>query len=274
MRVLQADWNHWPDHGAPAEADPACWEACARLGVGGVEVGIYEAAVELSAARERARDVLAAEHPVEVAALLLSLPAARWPAGALSGGQTDRLVLEVTACAAVTARRGLAVLGLWPGADPALAPWEECVAALARCRDAAAAHAVRLAVEYKPGTVVGDVDAALRLARAVPGTGVLLDTGHAWAAGEDPAECVHRLAGQDVLWQVHLGDAADGAADDDLPLGRIHDPAPLVAALEEVGYPGTATFDLYGAVCSGAWSGEEALAQSLAALRSAARGDE
>jgi sugar phosphate isomerase/epimerase len=267
VRICQADWNHWPEAPSPAEADPGCWAACAALGVGGVEVGVYDAAVELSAEREATRDTLAAAHGVPVAALLLSLPAEHWRSGALSGSDVDRLVLQVTACAAVARRRHLDVLGLWPGADPPDASWSACVDTLARCRDAAAAHGVRLAVEYKPGTVVPDLTAALRLAADVPGTGVLLDTGHAWAAGEDPAGCVRALAAAGVLWQVHLGDAAPGGADDDLPLGALHSPAPLRAALSAVGYAGTATFDLYGAVSGPNWTGVSALRASLAALR-------
>ena len=267
MRICQADWNHWPDARSPAEADPACWAACAALGVDGVEVGVYDAAVELSAEREATRDTLAAEHGVPVAALLLSLPAERWCSGALSGSEVDRLVLQVTACAAVARRRHLDVLGFWPGADPPGASWSACVDALARCRDAAAAHAVWLAVEYKPGTVVPDLAAARQLTADVPGTGVLLDTGHAWAAGEDPAGCVRELATAGVLWQLHLGDAAPGGTDDDLPLGALHSPAPLRAALSAVGYAGTASFDLYGAVSGPSWTGVSALQASLSALR-------
>lgn len=267
MRICQADWNHWPDVASPAQADPGCWATCAELGIAGVEVGVYDAADELSAERERARDALVAEHGVPVASLLLSLPAKRWPSGALTGDDLDRLVLQVTACAAVARHRGITVLGLWPGADPEGASWPVCVASLARCRDAADAHGVWLAVEYKPGTVVPTVEAALRLATDVPGTGVLLDTGHAWAAGEDPADCVRSLSAAGVLWQVHLGDASPGATDDDLPLGALHSPAPLVAALEEAGYAGTATFDLYGAVSGPDWTARSALQASLAALR-------
>lgn len=267
MRICQADWNHWPDAASPQAADPGCWAACAELGVAGVEVGVYDAADELCTERERARDLLVAEHGVPVASLLLSLPTERWPTGALTGDDLDRLLQQVTACAAAARGRGIDVLGCWPGADPEGSSWPACVDSLARCRDAADTHGVRLAVEYKPGTVVPTAEVALRLTTDVPGTGVLLDTGHAWAAGEDPADCVRTLAVAGVLWQVHLGDASPGAADDDLPLGALHSPAPLIAALDEAGYAGTAAFDLYGAVSGPDWTGPSALAASLAALR-------
>ncbi|MPZ66136.1 MAG: hypothetical protein GEU83_11690 [Pseudonocardiaceae bacterium] len=61
MRICQADWNHWPDAPSPAESDPRCWAACARLGVDAIEVGVYDAAVELAPDRETARDVLTGE---------------------------------------------------------------------------------------------------------------------------------------------------------------------------------------------------------------------
>jgi len=61
-----------------------------------------------------------------------------------------------------------------------------------------------------------------------------------------------------MLWQVHLGDAAPGGANDDLPLGALHSPAPLPAALSAVGYVGTAAFDLDGAVSGPNWTGMSA----------------
>lgn len=260
--LCDADWNHWPDQ----LTDEQSWPVIAGAGFAGVEVGVYAAAAELSPSRLARRHALATQFALPVRAILLSLPADRWPDGALTG-DVRRVVDEVDACAAACARLGLGTLGIWPGADLAGAPWSRLVAALVRVRDAAARHGVRIAVEYKPGTVVSTVDDALQLAAAVPATGVLLDTGHAWAAGEDPAECVRRLG--PLLWHVHLGDAAEGAADDDLPLGRVHDVGPLVAALG-AGYTGVASLDLYGAVSSGACTGAQAGAESVRALGSAA----
>ncbi|MGN6243416.1 MAG: sugar phosphate isomerase/epimerase family protein [Motilibacteraceae bacterium] len=265
-RVLGADWNHWPD----GLDDLATWELLAGLGVAGVEVGVYVASVELSPRRTAARAAAAERTGLPVASVLLSLPAARWPGGALTHpgpAVRERLVAEVSACAGAVRSLGLDRLGLWPGADLFDAAWELLVGTLARARDAAAAHEVLVDVEYKPGTVVPDCTAALRLAKDVPGTGVLLDTGHAWALGEDPAESVRRLG--PLLTGVHLGDANPGRSDDDLPLGRVHDVAALVRALDDTGYAGTAAFDLYGAVSEAGQSGESAVAESLAALRGA-----
>jgi sugar phosphate isomerase/epimerase len=236
----------------------------AMTGVEGVEVGVYDLASELSPERVAAWDALGARYGLPVVALLLSLPADRWPRGALTG-EPEGVAAQVRGVAAICAQRALPVLGLWPGADPPGAPWERLIEGMTLARDAAAAAGTRVAVEYKPGTVIGTAEDAVRLAADVPGTGVLLDTGHAYAAGEDPAEVARRLGG--LLWHVHLGDAALGRADDDLPVGHVHDFSEFVRALDEIGYEGVASFDLYGAVLSRRWTGASATRASLAHLR-------
>lgn len=255
-RLADADWNSWPD----GLSDAAVWAQAAELGLDGVELGVYDAAVELAPARlvELAR--LVERTGVPVAGVLLSLPAERWPVGALTG-DVDRLVVQVDRCARACASLGLDVLGLWPGADP---PGADVVPGLERV--VLAAGPVPVALEYKPGTAVADADQALALCHQVPGLGVLLDTGHAYALGEDPAEVVRRLG--DRLLHCHLGDAQPGAGDDDLPCGRVHDFTAIVAALEETGFSGSASFDLYGAVSSGVATGREAVRESLDHLRS------
>ena len=254
-RLADADWNSWPE----GLDDAAVLEQAADLGLQGVELGVYDAAVELAPGRLDALQQVARRTGVPVTAVLLSLPAERWPDGALSG-DVDRLVAQVRACADACRTLGLDVLGLWPGADP---PGADVLPGLRRCVHAAGS--VRLALEPKPGTAVASTDEALALCREVDRLGVLLDTGHAFASGEDPAEAVHRLG--DLLLHVHLGDAAPGGGDDDLPCGRLHDFAPLTAALERSGYAGSASFDLYGAVSAGL-SARAAVLESRDHLRS------
>jgi sugar phosphate isomerase/epimerase len=249
-RLTDADWNNWPE----GLGDAAAFEQAAALGLEGMELGVYDAAVELAPARLAGLAVLAARTGVPVTAVLLSLPVERWPRGALSG-EVDRLVEQVRACAAACRTLGLGVLGLWPGADP---PGADVAGGLRRCTEAAG-H-VRLALEPKPGTAVEGTDAAVRLCGVVDGLGVLLDTGHAFAHREDPAVAVRRLG--DALLHVHLGDAGPGGGDDDLPCGRLHDFADVVAALDEIGYTGSASFDLYGAVSAGGLTAGAALRES------------
>jgi len=248
-RLGDADWNSWPD----GLDDPQVFAQVCALGLDGVELGVYDAAVELAPERLERLTATTARTGAPVSALLLSLPRERWPAGGLSG-DVDRLVEQVAACAAACRRLGLDVLGLWPGADP---PGSAVADGLRRCVDAA--DGLRLAVEPKPGTAIEDTDAVLRLCEQVAGLGVLLDTGHAHASGEDPARSVDRLG--DLLLHVHLGDAAPGGGDDDLPCGRLHDFGPLVAALDAT-FSGVASFDLYGAVSTGQLTGEQAVRES------------
>jgi sugar phosphate isomerase/epimerase len=256
-QLCDADWNHWPD----GLDDAAVWAAAAGAGFEGIEVGVYRAADELAPERMEERRRLARSTGLPVAMLLLSLPAARWPAGALSSPAAAACVAgEARATAEVAADLGLETIGVWPGADPASARWDDVVEGASLVADAVAPTGVRVAIEYKPGTTVGTAGAALRLCDAVPGMGVLLDTGHAFAAGEDPAEVAGRLG--ERLWHVHLGDAAVGASDDDLPVGRLHDFGPFTAALDAAGYAGAASLDLYGAVSAGVVTGVEAALES------------
>lgn len=253
-RLADADWNSWPG----GLSDVQVRRQAADLGLDGIEVGVYDAAVELAPQRVQA---LAAGSAAPVLAVLLSLPAQRWPGGALSG-DLHRLLDQVRACAAVCAALGLDVLGLWPGADPA---GRDVTEALRRCVDAAGG--VRLAVEPKPGTVVATAREAAALCEQVEGVGVLLDTGHSWAGGDDPAQDVALLG--DRLLHCHLGDAATGGDDDDLPCGRLHDFGPVVASLRTASFRGTATFDLYGAVTTGGLTSLEAVRESCDHLRAA-----
>ncbi len=244
-RLTDSDWNSWPD----GLTDAQLWAQTANLGLDGIELGVYDASVELAPAR-----LAALPGTVPVTDLLLSLPATRWPGGALSG-DIDRLLTQVRACSDVCRDLGLDVLGLWPGADPVGA---DVLDGVRRVVDAAGD--IRIALEYKPDTAVATCDDVIALCAAVPGLGVLLDTGHAYANREDPALLVERLGG--LLLHCHLGDAAAGGGDDDLPCGRLHDFGTFVAALDATGWSGTASFDLYGAVSSGLLTGGQAVRES------------
>ncbi len=88
-----------------------------------------------------------------------------------------------------------------------------------------------------------------------PNVGVLLDTGHALWAAEDLPVVVHMLG--DRLFHLHLGDTP-GDIDRDLPPGWNHDFTSFVAALDEIGYRGAMSLDMYGSVLERVLSAEEA----------------
>jgi sugar phosphate isomerase/epimerase len=274
LSLVNADWNFWPAGWAPA----AIWAACAQLGFDAMEVGVYDPDVELAPDRMKEVVELAARHGIGLHAVLFSMPPARWPEGALASsehaGVAVRAIVE-------TARRaadlGAAVLGVWPGADPpggGAGAWARTVASMASIADEVAPLGLTVAVEPKPGQVVGDSDDALRLCEEADraALGVLLDTAHALAGGEALARLPAGIG--DRLVHVHLGDADEGDADADLPPGQLHDFAPFLLALERVGYPGALSFDLYGAVSGGGLTGEDASRRGLAHVTAALAGGE
>ncbi|HKZ91950.1 MAG TPA: sugar phosphate isomerase/epimerase family protein, partial [Candidatus Limnocylindrales bacterium] len=168
------------------------------------------------------------------------------------------------ACARIAAEAfGCSVLGLWPGADtldrctrPAEV-WPTLVASFRAIADNVAELGMEVAVEYKPLEMLGNADAALRLCEAVdsPVLGVLLDTGHALWAAEDLPIAV-RLIG-DRLKHVHLGDTP-GPVEADLPPGWHHDFTAFMRAIDDIGYRGAMSLDMYGALVDGVLGSEEA----------------
>jgi sugar phosphate isomerase/epimerase len=259
--LVNADWNFWPDRLSPS----AIWAACAAMGFDGLELGVYDPDVELSAARVADVAELVGVHGLGVRAVLFSMPPARWPDGGLGSGQHAAAAI---AAVVETARRaadvGAGVLGIWPGADRD--GWSRTVESVATITQAVASSGLTVAVEPKPGQVVGTTGDALRLCDEVGDArlGVLLDTAHAFAGGEDVAALPARIGRR--LYHVHLGDSDGGNADADLPPGSVHDFAPFLAALDEAAYAGALSLDLYGAVASGGYTGETASRAALAHL--------
>jgi sugar phosphate isomerase/epimerase len=208
---------------------------------------------------------LSAQHGIGVRAVLFSMPPARWPEGALASpvhaGVAVRAMVETGRRAADL---GASVLGVWPGADRQRGradDWSRTVDQLATVADAVAAFGLRVAVEPKPGQVIDGTEDGLRVSEEIdhPALGVLLDTAHALAGGEDLAGMPARLGTR--LMHVHLGDAEVGDVDADLPPGAIHDFAPFLAEVDRAGYGGVLSFDLYGAVSAGGVTGEMASRQ-------------
>lgn len=104
---------------------------------------------------------------------------------------------------------------------------------------------IDVAIEPEPGQFIETTAALRRLLDEVdhPRLGANLDVGHAWCAGDDPAESVHVLA--DRLWHLHLEDIKDRRHFHLIPgLGEIDFPA-IRRALDAVGYDRAAAVELY-----------------------------
>jgi sugar phosphate isomerase/epimerase len=105
--------------------------------------------------------------------------------------------------------------------------------------------AVRLAFEPEPGLVLHGLREMLQLLSHLPHPrlGVNLDLGHAWLTDESVPDTVRQLA--PWLWHVHFEDFPRGEhrhlppGEGDMPLREIH------AALQQAGYDGTYTIDLF-----------------------------
>ncbi len=263
--LVQADWNFWPD-GLDAAA---VWATCAALGFDGVELGVYRPDDELSAERRAILEHLVDRHGLGVAAVLFSMPPERWPDGALaSADRADDAVAAIVETARRAADLGAGVLGVWPGADTAGGPdaWARTAASVHSVAEAAGRLGLMVAVEPKGGQVLATTADAVRICEEVahPALGVLVDTGHALAGGEDLGGLPAAVGAH--LVHVHLGDSG-GDVEDDLPPGRHHDFRPFLAALAATGYGGALSFDLYGCVASHQLSGVEATRQGLGHVR-------
>jgi sugar phosphate isomerase/epimerase len=271
-KLLNADWNYWPE-GRSAEE---IWTSSAKLGFDGIELGVYDPAEQLSEARVDEYVSLADSHGLNVGTVLYSMPPDRWPDGGLGSAAAAPTAIEAALATAKIGRDafGCRVLGLWPGADtldrttrPAQV-WPVLVDSFRAIAEGIAALGMEVAVEYKPHEMLANADAALRLCDVVdhPALGVLVDTGHALWVGED-LPVVLRLVG-DRLKHVHLGDTP-GPVEADLPPGWHHDFTGFMTAIDEIGYTGAMSLDMYGAVDEGVLGAEAASAYGYTTMAEA-----
>jgi sugar phosphate isomerase/epimerase len=266
-KLSDTDWNHWPEKWT----DKDCFENAKVEDLYGIELGVYHSDEQLSEKRLGEIGKLTELTGVKISGLLLSLLPELWPQGALTGEST-RLAGEVEKVAQIAKSLGIDVVGLWPGADLDESDTEALHQGLELVSQAATPYGIRIALEYKPDTVIPDAASTLTAVRPFENIGVLVDSGHAYALGEDPTEVISRVAAAGKLFHVHLGDADTGGADDDLPVGRLHSPDEYLQELGHVGFAGVASFDLYGAVEGAGISSKDAVSESVAAVRAAGVG--
>ena len=129
--------------------------------------------------------------------------------------------------------------------------WDQLIQATRECADYK--PEVKICIEYKikePRThiFVSTVGKALLLVKEVDrgNVGVLVDAGHALAAGENPAESIALLGRENKLFYVHFNDNY-GIWDDDMMVGSVHTLQWLefLYWLRKVGYNGWHTLDIF-----------------------------
>ncbi len=112
---------------------------------------------------------------------------------------------------------------------------------------------VNIALEYKTSEpkmscMLKNAGMALAVAQKTgcSNVGVLLDVGHAFNAGENPAEVAAILMAEGRLFHLHLNDNYR-IADDDMPVGSVHWPQyfEFFYWMEKMAYDGWYSLDMY-----------------------------
>lgn len=189
------------------------------------------------------------------------------PGPTLASGSENPLVLRYILDAVDLARElGADTLSVTSGPpDPTAQGFGRTrfISSLRQILRAAEAHGIRIGIEYEPDFLVGDLRSLLSVLQEVdhPLLGANLDLGHAHVVGDDPAKAIRSLRGR--IWNMHVEDIR----------GRVHhhlvpgegdvDFASIREAVEETGYAGFLTVELY--TCADA--PEAAGTRSLAYLR-------
>jgi xylose isomerase len=129
--------------------------------------------------------------------------------------------------------------------------WENTVSCIRECADFK--PTVKISIEYKTceprmHVLVRDAGRATLLAKVIDrdNVGVTLDVGHAFEAGEIPAESVDILASVDKLFYVHINDNFRNWDWDMIP-GTVNtlEMVEFIYVLKSVGYDSWLTIDVY-----------------------------
>jgi xylose isomerase len=185
---------------------------------------------------------------------------AKWGRGSLAApdAQTRQAAVdEVRKVMDWAAELGCTYVDVWPGQDgydycfqaDYVEAWKWLRDGLAACEKHT--DRVRVLVEYKlkePRTHCFVTNAAkvLLLLQGLDKVGVLLDVGHALAAGENAAEAAALLASHGKLDYLHLNDNYR-SWDDDMMVGSVHlvEYLELAYWLKRLGYKGWLTLDIF-----------------------------
>jgi sugar phosphate isomerase/epimerase len=188
---------------------------------------------------------------VETGARFLLDPRVKHEPTLLSARADDRRVRVefLERCIDVARALGSEAVSFWSGVERNSGPPEESLARLAEgCRevaDYASRRNVRLAFEPEPGMFIETLEQYGRLADMVGAThfGLTIDVGHVHCV-EEGQIAVHLRRWADRLLNVHIEDMRRGVHEH-LRFGEGEiDFAPVLSALEEIGYKGGVNVEL------------------------------
>ena len=200
-----------------------------------------------NAALRRRLDGLGLASVVETGARFLLDPRRKHHPTLVSADADDRArrIAFLKTCVDVAADLGSEAVSFWAGvpSDDRTTSWSWLVDGVTEVVGYAADRSVTCAVEPEPGMLVDDCDDWARLAAAVPGLTLALDTGHCIVSGRwAPDDAVRAFASQ-------LG----AVAIEDMPRARHEHRAPgegdmdlhaVLAALRDVGHGGLVSLEL------------------------------
>ncbi len=185
---------------------------------------------------------------------------AKWGKGSLAASDAatrQAAIDEVRKVMDWAAELDCPYVDVWPGQDGFDYPFQaDYVSAWSWLREGIAACAghndqVKVLVEYKlkeprRHCFIDSAARTLMLLDGIDNTGVLLDVGHAMAAGENIAEAVAFLNAYGKLDYLHLNDNYR-AWDDDMIFGSVNliEDLELLYWLKRVGYQGWLTLDIF-----------------------------
>jgi len=154
------------------------------------------------------------------------------------------------------------MINLWLGQDgydysfqsDYLWGWQQIIDSISQAADYAGSKNIKIALEYKPREprthlFTASVTSMLMVVTKVnrDNVGVLIDTGHAYIAGENIAESVAVCSmNDDKLFYVHVNDNYK-VWDDDMMVGSIHpfEMLEFLYWLEKTGYSGPIVLDMF-----------------------------
>jgi ribosomal protein S12 methylthiotransferase accessory factor len=183
-------------------------------------------------------------------------------------GDRARRIAFLKTCVDVAADLGSEAVSFWAGVPAAdrTTSWSWLVDGVTEVVGYAADSGVSCAFEPEPGMLVDDCDDWARLAAAVPGLTLALDTGHCIVSGRwAPDDAVRAFASQ--LGVVAIEDMPRGRHEHRAPGEGDMDLPAVLAALRDVGHGGLISLEL----SRDAHRADTLVPAALAALRAAER---